>query len=212
AFDALLAISSSILVAAVALGGGTSSGFLSDFILDLFSVFALVFLAHRMIAGIGRAPSRSAYCLLLVVAALLLVQLVPLPPWLWETLPGRTVVVDALGLIGHSSTWMPITVSPTATWIGVLSCLPAFVVFWGTSELDRRGRRRLSLIFIALGVVSIFLGLLQVAQGPASALRFFSFTNPNDAVGFFANRNHFAALLYAVFLVAAVWAIQSSSR
>ena len=42
---------------------------------------------------------------------------------------------------------------------------------------------------------------------PRSPLRFFAFTNDTEAVGFFANRNHFAALLYAVLLFAAVWAI-----
>jgi O-antigen ligase len=49
------------------------------------------------------------------------------------------------------------------------------------------------------------LGLLQVAQGPSSSLRFFAFTNSNEAVGFFANRNHFAALLYVLMLYAAAW-------
>jgi O-antigen ligase len=38
-------------------------------------------------------------------------------------------------------------------------------------------------------------------------LRFFSATNLAEAVGFFANRNHFAAFLYVVLLFAAVWAI-----
>jgi hypothetical protein len=37
--------------------------------------------------------------------------------------------------------------------------------------------------------------LLQVAQGPR-LLRLFAVTNLSEAVGFFANRNHFAALLF----------------
>jgi O-antigen ligase len=49
--------------------------------------------------------------------------------------------------------------------------------------------------------------LLQVAQGPSSSLRFYAFTNTSEAVGFFANRNHYAALLYCLVLVAAAWAI-----
>ena len=65
----------------------------------------------------------------------------------------------------------------------------------------------MSVVIIALGVISVFLGLGQVAEGPASVLRFFTFTNPTEAVGFFANRNHFAAFLYGVLLFAAVWAI-----
>jgi O-antigen ligase len=72
--------------------------------------------------------------------------------------------------------------------------------------LDWRDRRRMSFALIAFAVISVFLGLIQLWQGPASPLRFFEITNPSDAVGFFANRNHFAALLYSaiIFAVAAL--------
>jgi O-antigen ligase len=48
---------------------------------------------------------------------------------------------------------------------------------------------------------------MQVAGGAGSPLRFFTITNDSEAVGFFANRNHFAALTYVVLLFTAVWAI-----
>jgi O-antigen ligase len=38
-------------------------------------------------------------------------------------------------------------------------------------------------------------------------LRFFAITNPTDAVGFFANRNHFAALLYCLMLFVVAWTL-----
>jgi O-antigen ligase len=47
--------------------------------------------------------------------------------------------------------------------------------------------------------------MIQVAQGPESLLRFYEFTNRYEAVGFFANRNHFAALTYSLILLAATW-------
>jgi O-antigen ligase len=59
-------------------------------------------------------------------------------------------------------------------------------------------------------VASVFLGLLQVAQGPHSTLRFFDVTNDAEAVGFFANRNHFAALIYALTLFAAALAVDAA--
>ena len=61
-------------------------------------------------------------------------------------------------------------------------------------------------------MVTVFVGLSQVAQGQSSALRFFEVTNPSEAVGFFANRNHFAALLYALILFAAAWAVEASAH
>ncbi|MEQ1577727.1 MAG: O-antigen ligase family protein, partial [Hyphomicrobium sp.] len=65
---------------------------------------------------------------------------------------------------------------------------------------------------LAAGVLSAFLGLLQLAQGPHSPLRFFAVTNTTEAVGFFANRNHFAALIYCVLLFAFAWTAEAVSR
>jgi O-antigen ligase len=76
-------------------------------------------------------------------------------------------------------------------------------------HLSYAERRLLSKVIIGFGLVSVFLGLMQLAQGPNSTLRFFEFTNPTEAVGFFANRNHFSALLYVVTLFASCWVIDA---
>jgi O-antigen ligase len=52
---------------------------------------------------------------------------------------------------------------------------------------------------------------MQVAQGPTSPLRFYQFTNPTEAVGFFANRNHFAALVYALVLLVSAWTVNAGA-
>jgi hypothetical protein len=44
-------------------------------------------------------------------------------------------------------------------------------------------------------LVSAFLGLLQLAAGPETSLRFYKITNENAGVGLFANRNHQALFL-----------------
>jgi protein involved in polysaccharide export with SLBB domain len=94
-----------------------------------------------------------------------------------------------------------------ATWLSLLSLLPPLAVLCSAVQLTLAERRLMSLGIIGFGSVSVVLGLAQLAQGPASSLRFFSFTNTEDAVGFFANRNHFAAFLYCVVLFAAAWGI-----
>ena len=64
---------------------------------------------------------------------------------------------------------------------------------------------------IGFACFSVFFGLLQVAQGPSSPLRVFPFTNQNEAVGLFANRNHYAALLYSALILMAPWAAAASA-
>jgi O-antigen ligase len=200
------------LMCSLVLGGGTRGGFLSDAILELLAIPALlVALTSLVELPAWRTNSRPdvywvlAFCFAIVL--LPLIQLVPLPPWLWTRLPGRAEIAKIYDLIGGQTPWLAISVSPYATWLSFLSLLPPMAIFLAGIQLGYRERRGLTLLIIAVGVVSVFLGLLQVAQGEASPLRFFSITNPTEAVGFFANRNHFAALLYTVLLFAAVWAI-----
>ena len=107
---------------------------------------------------------------------------------------------------------MPLSLSPRATWLSALSLLPPIAIFLATLLIGYRERRTLSLILVVFGVLSAFLGLAQVAEGPSSSLRFFAITNTSEAVGFFANRNHFAAALYAFTVFAAAWALRQPRR
>jgi O-antigen ligase len=200
------------LVCSLLLGGGTRGGFLSDAILELVAIPPLLIaIASLLDAPAWKSKTGSgtywelAFCC--AIALVPLVQLIPLPPSVWASLPGRGEIAKSLELLGGGLPWLPISVSPHSTWLSFLSLLPPMAVFIAAIQLDYRERRGLSLLIIAFGVISVFVGLTQVAQGESSPLRFFAVTNPTEAVGFFANRNHFAALLYVVFLFAAVWAI-----
>jgi O-antigen ligase len=200
------------LLAALLLGGGTRGGFLSDALLQLLAIPLLLVSASRLgdLFWHQRAELRElrweiALCLAVVLVPL--IQLVPLPPAVWTLLPHRGSLIASFDGLGHGLPWLPISVSPNATWLSVAALLPALAIFLGTVLLGYRERRSLGLAVVAFGIVSSFLGLLQIAQGPASRLRFFSATNLSEAVGFFANRNHYAAFLYVVLLFTAVWAI-----
>ena len=146
---------------------------------------------------------------LVLIAALsvvlLFVQFLPLPPifhsvWLWaHSRPG-----EAGGAVADES-WRRLTLTPFASWAAVASMLPPIALFAGVIQLDAVARFRIAALVIGLSAVALLLGFLQIVQGPHSGLRFFEFTNPSEAVGFFANRNHFASLLYTALVFAAVW-------
>jgi O-antigen ligase len=204
------------IILSLLLGGGTRSGFLSDALLQLLTIPLLIVALSRLfdlrshdIALSSPLIWALAFCGAIVVVPL--VQLVPLPPSIWTHLPGRKPEIEAFELMGRNAPWMPISVSPDLTWQSAMSLIPPSAVFIGTVLLGYRRRRLLSLVVLGFGLVSVLVGLLQVAQGETSPLRFFQFTNPSEAVGFFANRNHFAALLYVLTLFAAAWAIQAAS-
>jgi O-antigen ligase len=200
-----------VLVASLVLGGGTRGGFLSDAILQLLAIPLLLASLWRLFEVPLTKQARVATWFCLAVAAVPLVQLIPLPPWLWTMLPGREPSAATFRIVGQAVPWMPISVSPESTWLSALSLVAPLAIFLGTLLLSYRERRLLTLVVLAVGIVSVFVGLIQVAQGPGSPLRFFQFTNPSEAVGFFANRNHFAALIYALILFAVAWTVHAST-
>jgi O-antigen ligase len=204
---AYLVLCAATLVCCLLLGGGTRAGFLSDAALQLLCIPLLLAALWRLgdVTLTRQMRWALAFCLLCVFVPLF--QLIPLPPAIWTALPARKAEAASFALLGRDLPWMLISVSPTATWLSLISQIPPLAIFLGTVLLGYRERRILSLVILAVGVMSVFLGLAQIAQGPSSSLRPFVYTNDTEAVGFFANRNHFAALLYSLTLLAAAWAV-----
>ena len=209
--DRLFLLCTIVLVASLLLGGGTRTGFLSDAVIQLLAIPLLLIAARRLAALPSLKGGRWALALCLAIALIPALQLVPLPPSVWTALPGRAPAMEAFQLMGQALPWMPLSLSPRATWLSVLSLLPPIAIFLATLLIDYRERRTLSLILVGFGVLSAFVGLAQIAEGPSSSLRFFAITNPSEAVGFFANRNHFAAALYAFTAFAAAWVVEAAA-
>lgn len=188
-------------------GGGTGQGLWADAVIQLSSLALLGFLIPITLREGTAGASRPALLLIAASVLLPLYQLLPLPPSLWSVLPERSEVVTAYRQAGIDLPWLPISLDPAATWRRLLSLLPPIAIVFATLRLSHRARRTLSLLIVAFGVVSVLLGFAQFMQGPDSPLRFFPISSRDSSVGFFANRNHYAALLYSVVPLAAAWMI-----
>ena len=207
----LFSFSSFILLASFLFGGGTRGGFLSDTIIELLAIPVLL-VSLSSLAVRSDLWRRAEWPLLLCAAIIILplLHLVPLPPWIWTRLPQHKQMVAVFDLLGGTLPWLPMSVSPTSTWLSLLALLAPAAIFIGVVQLSFSERRTLSVAVLGFGVFAAVIGLLQVAQGPSSPFRFFTITSDVEAVGFFANRNHFAAFLYSLILVAAAWTIDAA--
>lgn len=193
-------------VAANVLGGATHSGYLGDPAIQLISVPLLI--GSLWPALSARDPNRHMARLTLAlscaIALLALFQAVPLPLDVWHG--GAPLLTWPLPAAEPMpAPWTSLSLTPEATWTAALSFIVPLSIFGAVTQLPLRQRATLSWMLVALGGLSLILGFAQVAQGPESVLRFFDVTNPNEAVGLFANRNHFAAHLYVTLVLAAVW-------
>lgn len=195
------------LVGSLLLGGAAGPGFLSDVLLQLLSLSLLIAALSRIASSPATPSVRRSLWVCAAIAALSLAQLVPLPPSVWTKMPGRETLVASLGLIGRDLPWAPIDMSPSGGWLSALSLIPPLSIFLGVLMLNYRERRSASLVVLTVGLVSVFIGLMQVSHGLSSPLWFSELLTPGEAVGFFLNRNHFAALLYSLIPLAAAWVV-----
>src|SRR5688572_10115469 len=194
------------------LGGRAKPGVPTDVILQLLAIPLLIAGLHRYFSLASGERPRSSLILPVLFAAVPALQLVPLPPELLSSLPGRELQVASFSIGQAELPWAPISISPAATWLSLVSLLPMAAMFHATALLSHQQRRWLTLAMLGVGLASVFLGLGQVAQGPYSPLRFMGQDGGGEAVGFFANRNHYAALLYMLTLIAGVWALDATLK
>ena len=196
-----------LLLVCLLFGGASQGNALPAAFTQVCAVAVLLHEAWRRRAFGPPANARLGLAFIGLVAVFLAAQMLPLPPAIWASLPGRGPVAGDLRLAGVGAVWRPISLTPELTWRSLLALLPPTALFVATADLDVSGRRRLAAVILLFALTSVLLAALQLAGGPYSPLRFYSITNADSGVGFFANRNHLASLLVVSMPLAAALAV-----
>ncbi len=185
-----------LLVAVFLLGGSSREDMRQLIILRPLTIVALavglVCLDRRVIA-----QHRGILFFALAVVLLVAVQLVPLPPALWQSLPGRGLATDVARLVGEDQSWRPISLVPWRTWNALYALAAPFGALLLMCELNEAQRYRIFLIVLLLVGATGALGLLQAMSPISPGLRFYTIFSEGVSTGLFANRNHQAAFLVA---------------
>lgn len=161
------------------------------------------------IAGMHREDWRRIRTPLILLLALTVwnaVQLIPLAPSLWHSLPGRETIVAIDRLLGQADLWRPISLTPAETWNSLLAMTVPLAAVLLAGRLDRDDIPRLMRALVAIAVASALLGLLQIVLGGSGPAYLYRIANTGSMIGFFANRNHHAifqacAILFAAMLL-----------
>lgn len=139
---------------------------------------------HRFLLGLSAAT-----------VALIVLHLIPLPPFLWTGLGGREIIVDIDAATGLSGTWRPISMAPEFTWNALFSLAVPLAILTNAIRLTPAEHRIVVIVVLLGGVLSIALGLLQLASGGDPTLYLYRRSNFGMPIGLFANRNHQALFL-----------------
>ncbi len=193
------------LVLMFLLGGSSRSDIASAPLLRgasvLFGCWAIV--------GMHRQDWRRIRTPLILLLALTLwnaVQLIPLAPSLWHSLPGRETIVAIDRLLGQADLWRPISLTPAETWNSLLAMTVPLAAVLLAGRLDRDDIPRVLQALVAIAVASALLGLVQILAGGDGPAVLYRIANTNSMIGLFANRNHHAifqacAILFAAMLL-----------
>lgn len=158
------------------------------------------------------ALSRARPVVIFLALALLLVllQLVPLPPGVWQAFPGRAVLVEAAAASGQAQPWRPWSVVPGATVNAAASLIVPVTTLVLVTGLERSELARLPQLILGLILVSTLIGLLQFTG--VSFNNPFANDTPGQVGGMFANRNHFALFLAFGCLLVPAWAFHDAHQ
>lgn len=196
--------------------GGSSRAAWPNMALQLGAIAILAWAAMSPPRAQAGLPGRNLVRMCYATVALVLLQLIPLPPALWSALPGREMVVQGFGLLGQPPPWLPLSLMPYDTLTSALWLLPPLAII---AAILRLGAYRELWLAIVLGLAAfagVLLGVLQVTSGDVlnSPWYLYAITNNGMATGFFANSNHMATLLIVSipFMVALLGVKRSGRR
>ena len=168
----------------------------------IFLVSSLFFLTKEKLEA-----ERALVMLFGCYALIVVVQLVPLPPWLWQGLPQRADILRLDAVWGLEGAWRPLTLTPMRSW-NVLASLVVPAAGLLLAIALRASSLTLLRIVAGLGVLNALFGLLQVVMGRSSAFYFYEVTNRGGAVGVFANENHAAVFAACSMLIVTLLGIR----
>lgn len=190
-------------------GGGGTPAPISELICQVLAGLALT----GWVALRGSEQLRAAKPLLWSIALIVvipLLQLIPLPPALWQALPGRDLLRDSLALVGAEQTWHPLSIAPQRTLEGLLALLPPLLAMVMTASLTAAGRLTLLRVIAAFTLLSVTVGAGQLASAGDGPLQFYIGSDTGVLTGFQANRNaQVDVLLIGLLALVASWPEQA---
>lgn len=198
-----------VLLVVLALGGGASR----------INVVSLMFVRPALVLATGAllffpvvdaAPNRNARFLMWLLglfAVVIAVQLVPLPPGVWQMLPGHQVYAEVARIEGVAQPWRPISIVPVLTLNSLTTLLAPLAFFMAVRRIPYRQTKTIILALVVVAIATCIMGAIQTAGGDRSAAYLYRYAKPGFAPGLFANRNHQAAFLAAMLPLTTAWAL-----
>lgn len=176
--------------------GGSSQGVWANMVLQLLGLGLIAWSATKRPENVDSEEQRQLFLLVLLGLAIIAIQLVPLPPGLWEHAGGREPIAQGYNILGIPAPWLPLSLAPYDTLSCLLAVIPGLAMLCAILRFDCQPRL-LVVALLAGTFAGILLGALQVSSADPEISPWYPYavSNFGAATGFFANANHMADLL-----------------
>lgn len=191
-----------LLVIAVILGGGGAAYGMHSLTIQLASLLVLAINGPLVASFVRMAPLGLK---ILVIATMLvpLLQVVPLPPAIWQVLPGREVVLASHGLAGlGDDQWFPASMDRARTLGSLASLIPPATIIVIGAMLPAKERVALGWTLVVAAMAAMLFGVIQLQTGNQAGLLYPIDARPYVLYATFANRNSTGLFLAIAALLA----------
>ena len=144
----------------------------------------------------------------LLIVAVPLLQLLPLPVGLWTSSASRAQLLQDLHTVGVEAVQTRWTLSPAATERAIYYLIPGLALFFSMLAVGRSAWRKMLAVIIVVCVANLLLAFAQVLAGQQSFLNPYPDFAPAMA-GIFANRNHQADMLAVGLMLISVFILEA---
>lgn len=189
------------------LTGGASREDVAGQIFSRGAAWIAITIAVLFARGPRIREARAATLVLGAAIFLCMLQLIPLPPSVWRSLPGRAAFTDPL--ISPPNVWRPWSLVPGATVNALFSLAVPLAVLVLATGVREEQKRWVPAVILAVISLSLMVGLLQFTG--LQIVNPLVNAGPGEVEGLIANRNHFALFLAIGLLIAPVWGVGTGS-
>ena len=187
-----------VIIAAL-LGGGGSRFPMQEMLVYLAALPALYCALIHAEDSADTKHLRFAKMLILGVVGMIILQIIPLPPFIWQSLPGRETLAEASALLGQADVWRPWSINPERSLAAALYIIVPATAFWSVASLSAENQIRLIFCILAVAAVHIMVSAGQALSG-GDSFYMYQTTHKGLPIGIFANRNH-AAIFFLLCLI-----------
>ncbi len=191
-----------LLTVAILFGGGGSRFPATEIFIQLSALPALfIGIRNLNIPNLSR-DEKFVGLLITTSIAMVLLHVIPLPPFIWQSLPGREILLELANTIGRDNSWYSISIDPSMTIESGLSIVIFAAILLVGYHINIMERIILLKLILALAAVHLLVALMQMASGGEN-FYFYVTSHKGLPVGLFANRNHMGTLMILSIMICA---------